>query len=332
MIFKHIDKNNLHHAYLVEGLQEGVLPEIIDLVKNLGVETIANPDFCHIQLDSLKVEDARNLKSFSNDKAMSTSKKIFIISANNILLEAQNTLLKMFEEPIENTHFFLIIPDANVLIPTFISRFFLIKTSKDSKKKEAEGFIASSIKDRIDFIKELLSEAEEEEEILSSDSPRSKALNFLNALEVSLHSKFLKSQSSSLGVCLKHFFKVRKFLRQPGSSAKSLMESVAVCSASTSLALAARREALMHNEPAPERKFRAHVILSIDGQDVGRLNGEIQISCDVTKEIRDLNPHETALPVLPVRVVGPDEVLVQLPDGRTAVLKFVSSTVQPILN
>ncbi|MFA6585670.1 MAG: hypothetical protein WCS86_00720 [Candidatus Paceibacterota bacterium] len=250
-ILENLDKNNLHHAYLIEGVREEIVPEILVLMKNLGIETSSNPDFCHISVDSFKIEDARNLKSVEYEKGFSNGKKIFLISANNFLLEAQNTLLKIFEEPIENTHFFLIVPDKNILLKTLVSRFYLIPTKQnldEGLKKEAEKFIKMPLRDRIDFIKELLTEAEENTEALPSQgeskaSARSKALKFLNALEAMLNSKFVKNFSgltlpgvpggthtvqNSLQICYQHIFKVREFLNQPGSSVKTLMESVAL--------------------------------------------------------------------------------------------------------
>jgi len=169
MISQHLDKNNLHHAYLIEGVSDEIVLEIKEFLKSLGVNTIGNPDFVHIQLDSFKIEDARNLKSYATQKSFDTGKKIFIISANNFLLEAQNSLLKTFEEPINNTHFFLIVPDINVLLKTLVSRFYLISTRSDlaEETKKAEEFIALPLKDRIDFIKELLIEPEEDEGVVS---------------------------------------------------------------------------------------------------------------------------------------------------------------------
>ena len=50
------------------------------------------------------------------------------------------------------------------------------------------------IKNRIDFIKEMLVEAEDnDDEVVSINSSRPKALKFLNALEIVLHKKFLKN-------------------------------------------------------------------------------------------------------------------------------------------
>src|SRR3989339_324886 len=242
LINKHLDKNNFHHSYLIEGARDEIIPELLEFIEEMGVKVIGNPDFVHISIDSFKIEDARNLKSYATEKSFSSDlsaqagKKIFIISANNFLLEAQNSLLKMFEEPIENTHFFLIVPDINALLKTLVSRFYLISAvpGMGEEVEEAEKFIKMSLRSRIDYIKGLLAEPEEEEdeeenEIVALDSTRSKALKFLNALESVLSRVPLDKNISRVPLDMfQHFLKVREFLRMPGSSAKNLMESVAL--------------------------------------------------------------------------------------------------------
>ncbi|MBI3305614.1 hypothetical protein HYZ82_00565 [Candidatus Nomurabacteria bacterium] len=235
LINQHLDKNNLHHAYLLEGEREAVAGEVLKFMDELEVKTAGNPDFTHIALDSFKIEDARNLKSFANERAFSGGKKIFMISANSLLLEAQHSLLKMFEEPVENTHFFVIVPDANSLLKTLVSRFYVVSARQDlaSEVKNAEKFIGMPLQKRINFIKELLVEPEETDgegnEVVVLDSTRSKALKFLNALELILHKNLMsKPAFDTEAKCFEHFFKIRKFLRMPGSSVKMLMESVAL--------------------------------------------------------------------------------------------------------
>lgn len=233
LINQHLDKNNLHHAYLIEGSREEIIPEILKFLEDLGIKTSNNPDFCHISVDSFKIEDARNLKSVEYEKGFSSGKKIYIISANIFLLEAQNTLLKIFEEPIENTHFFITIPNVDSLLRTLVSRFYLIRTKPalENQLKEAKEFVAMSIKDRIDFLKKLLDDSEDEKEnSIETSSPRSKALNFLNALELVIHKKIyeLKPDSKNNTDFFDQIFKVREFLSQPGSSVKTLMESIAL--------------------------------------------------------------------------------------------------------
>ena len=132
--------------------------------------------------------------------------------------------MKLFEEPIDNTHFFLIVPDKNALLKTLASRFYFISARSDLATSEAEEFLKMSLSKRVDFLKDLLSEPDEEDEDMPiSDSTRSKALKFINALETIMHKDFLENSQM-----LQHLFKVREFLRMPGSSIKSLMESVAL--------------------------------------------------------------------------------------------------------
>lgn len=247
MISKFIDQNYLHHAYLIEGDNSIILPEFLLFLESLNIKTKANADFYQLEIDSFKMEDAKKLKEITNEKSFSNdkdAKKIFLISANTFLLEAQNSLLKVFEEPIANTHFFIITPSVQVFIPTLLSRFYVIKSEPSfggqpassagrDLAEEAEKFVKLSPLKRIDYIKELLASAKEEDEenpkstpLVGEDSPRAKALKFLNNLEVVLHKKALKSSSDTK--IFGHIFKVRKYLRQSGSSTKSLMESVAL--------------------------------------------------------------------------------------------------------
>jgi len=231
-ISEHLDKNNLHHAYLIQGARDEIVREVLSFLESFGIKTSGNPDFCHITIDSLKIDDALNLRKMGSEKAFTVGKKIFLICINSSTLDAQGVLLKMFEEPIENTHFFLIVPEGDIFLKTLISRFYFIsvKPKLDEELKYAEKFIAMPLRDRIDFLKELLAESDNEEdedmEMNKQDSPRSKALKFLNMLEFVLHRKFLKNPATE--TYFSHFFKVREFLRQPGSSAKSLMESIAL--------------------------------------------------------------------------------------------------------
>lgn len=224
MIQNYLDKNNLHHAYLVEGVRDEILPEILSFMKILGISILNNPDLCQIHLDNFKMNEVSLLRSMVDETSFSSGKKIFIISANQFSLDAEHALLKIFEEPKKNTHFFLIVPDKNALLSTLVSRFYFIPTKLNrNDTKEIENFIKMSKNDRINFLKDFLKGDDEDEEVVATDSVRAKSLRFLNSLEAILHKNVQKNVSS-----FEQIFKVRKFLRQPGSSTKSLMESLAL--------------------------------------------------------------------------------------------------------
>ena len=77
MISKHLDKNNLHHAYLIEGERDHTVSEITKFCASIDIKTEGNPDFCHIAIDSFKIDEAFMLRSMSFDKPFSSVKKIF---------------------------------------------------------------------------------------------------------------------------------------------------------------------------------------------------------------------------------------------------------------
>lgn len=81
-------------------------------------------------------------------------KKVFLIAPEKITIEAQNALLKTFEEPIADTHFFLVVRDEHVVIPTLRSRLHLVRLEAEAGElKEAQKFLKLSVKDRLAFVK-----------------------------------------------------------------------------------------------------------------------------------------------------------------------------------
>lgn len=223
-LFENIDTINLHHAYLIEGIRDEVIGEVLAFVKSLRVEVENNLDFSHISIDNFKIDEALDLRRMGTEKSFTAERKIFVLSANTFSLDAQQALLKLFEEPIPNTHFFVIVPETDALIRTLISRFHLLRDdSHVVDTTTASQFIKMPYIKRMDFIKELLSDVDEDD--LRADSARTKSLKFLNRLETELHSKMKTDTKADY---FRHIFKVREYLRQPGSATKTLMESVAL--------------------------------------------------------------------------------------------------------
>jgi hypothetical protein len=63
-------------------------------------------------------------------------------------------------------------------------------------------------------------------ELESAESSRTKALKFINTLESTLHQHMPRTVIDAS--IFEHILKVREILRMPGSSAKMLLESVAL--------------------------------------------------------------------------------------------------------
>ena len=184
---------SLHHAYIIEGGKDHVTPELVSfLEKTHNVIIQGNPDFLQKDFETLGIDDARALKEMQGRKGIEGGKKIFIFSAITITEEAQNALLKIFEEPTVGTHFFLIIPSLARITPTLLSRAIVVKTNQASKsydillrskttdgqvsyEKTIEQFLTSSPQKRLALIANFVEEKNKGEATL-----------FLNALEKNL--------------------------------------------------------------------------------------------------------------------------------------------------
>ena len=225
--------NTLHHAYCIIGDSEKI---ILDLQKILKKEfdflISENPDFWYGKYDILDIEDSRKLKEIHQNKPTVHNKKVFVVSTNFITEKAQNAMLKLFEEPSGQTHFFLIMPSAQNIIPTLRSRMIILEhdlchpvdrpnflTSKASVENgstlvverdpgnrgwipasagmtEGRKFLKASIKERMEMIKELINSVSHEKNkgLLVNDEEKSKieVVKLINSIE----KEFLLRQSA----------------------------------------------------------------------------------------------------------------------------------------
>lgn len=122
---------------------------------NLGIRLANNPDFIAFRGETFGIDEARELRILSTRKAV-TSSKIFLMTPMRLTLEAQNALLKTFEDPFPDTYFFLTVREESLIVPTLLSRMQTIRLHGGdvSADTDAKKFLSSSLKDRLIFAKE----------------------------------------------------------------------------------------------------------------------------------------------------------------------------------
>src|SRR3989344_3817969 len=126
----------LHHAYLIEGQYQSTLAGLKEFFKDtLKIESVGNPDVIVQEIETLTIDDARVLKEMASRKSFSGGKKIFVVGAQFFTREAQNSLLKLFEEPAQDVHFFIITRSGDALLPTLLSRLSRIATTETPNKE-----------------------------------------------------------------------------------------------------------------------------------------------------------------------------------------------------
>ena len=144
--------NSLHHAYLLIGSKNEAQALVHDFFESQAVRLIGSPDFFLYSESLFGIEEARKVTDTAIRKAF-TERKVFLIVPERITFEAQNALLKTFEEPIAHTHFFLVVRDEHIILPTLRSRMHTLRVHGEEEASEAEAFLALPLGKRLDFAK-----------------------------------------------------------------------------------------------------------------------------------------------------------------------------------
>ena len=226
-----VKSNNLHHAYCILGNTEDVINELEKLLtKELNFSITNNPDYWCAKFDVMDIEDSRAIKSSHQNKPTRGDKKIFLVSANFITEKAQNAMLKLFEEPRGDTHFFLIIPSLNNIIPTFRSRLFIIDTAESADSLiNPKDFLKMGMGQRMEAVKKICGSVSDEEK------SKIEIIKFINSLEVALHADLRGLDADKRGKMLKdkseifwEIEKVRQYASEQSPSLKMLLEHLAL--------------------------------------------------------------------------------------------------------
>jgi hypothetical protein len=220
---KHFPKD-LYHSYVIEGHLDYTTTELLNYF-----EINKNYNIFYQKYEAFTIENSREIKLWHSQYAINDNKKICIISTKFINPEAEQALLKIIEEPTQNTHFFIIIPDINLIKDTIISRVHLIKADKYIGKEHNEfvnNFMDLSIKERLEKISLIMKEYKDEE---NSAKLRDYSISFINKLENIFYLKLKEDKKNKKIISiLGEFQKSRSYLSKPGSSVKMILEHLAL--------------------------------------------------------------------------------------------------------
>ena len=191
-----------HHAYYIEGgtaLFEHYKHELRPFIAQ-----------CY---DKFGVNDARELKGRAALKHAGGA--VFFIAASSITSEAQQALLKLFEEPQQGVTLVFLLPHG-MLLPTLRSRMLeypKIQITND-KSQTISKFLIANQKERSDFITKLLKD---------EDGAKERVRDFVNALEVALAKDVKKNKQGLADIAT-----VRDYLGDRAPSMKMLLEHLAL--------------------------------------------------------------------------------------------------------
>lgn len=221
-----------HHAYGVTESDKTVLEKLLLLLENKeGISTKGNPDFRLYRYEVMGIDEARELKDAAERKAVGNSRKVFVASSRSITREAQNALLKIFEEPPIGTLFFLLVPSLEFLLPTLRSRLQILEILSevhDMDKQLVTRFLDGSIPARLTMVQKMLKELEQEKKTKEDSSEllleKGRIFAFLTGCEQVL----AKKDHLLIAEALREVLLVKKYSRDRSPSLKLLLEHLAL--------------------------------------------------------------------------------------------------------
>jgi len=186
-----------HHAFVIEKeAEEGIKIALAWAEKELEMKPEGNPDVVVLRYGLFSVADARRVTELAVGAPFKGESKVLIITASRAYHEAQNALLKLFEEPPVGTYLFLILPSLGGLLPTLRSRVQVLNPMWDVVRptsdvglpmshipEVAEEFLRATKEKRSTIIKRLTSGSDEEKR----RENREEAIALINGIEATVY-------------------------------------------------------------------------------------------------------------------------------------------------
>lgn len=219
-IFNH----HLHHANLIiSSSDQAVLMLEEAIKKHTKIDNLSsNPDYFCGHFPVFTIKDSLSIRQQQSRKAFKDSERFFVLVIETITTEAENALLKTFEEPSPNTYFFIIARSAEIFLPTLRSRFQIIKFHIPVlADKQIENFVKMSLVERLDFIGK--------EFVKNKNISKHEVFNFLQGLEIFLFN-LTKTEKNNKDIyfVLQEIEKGRSYLTGPRSSIRLILEHLAL--------------------------------------------------------------------------------------------------------
>ena len=188
-----------HHAFVIEAeAGEGIAVAQAWAERELGMKVRSNPDIVVLCHGLFSVEDARRVSELAAGAPFAGEYKVVIIAASRAFHEAQNVLLKIFEEPPPGAYLFLVLPALGGLLPTLRSRVQVLDLNEEFPKpfisEAAENFLKAGKEKRSVLIKKLTSGTDEEER----RKLRDEAIALVNGIETILLRRGLEKHAAAL--------------------------------------------------------------------------------------------------------------------------------------
>jgi hypothetical protein len=215
-----------HHAFYYAGdIEEGVAAALSFGERELGLSGINSPDLITLRYGLFSVDDARLICELASRAPLKGDAKLLVIATGRIFHEAQNALLKTFEEPAPGTYLVLIVPSEGNIIPTLRSRLLPLPGTETESgvSSEAEAFVSGTEGAREKIVEGILDQAKSDD----AEEKQAARLAALHLAEGILRVAYIRNQtkgSPELVALLKDLSRLIPVLHERSAPLKPILE------------------------------------------------------------------------------------------------------------
>lgn len=217
-----------HHAYLVTGdIEDGVTRALSYAERAYNISTEGNTDVTVLRHGLFSVEDARTLLNLAQRRPLAGEVNVIVIATTRFFHEAQNALLKLFEEPPTTTRLFLIVPSEGNIIPTLRSRLVPLPgiALTPTASAIAEEFIDGTAAAREKIVAKLLDRAKSDKDAEKA-AARADAVALVEGLIRTAYAKQTEKSSPALTGFLSDLDRFLPILHERSAPLKLIFEHI----------------------------------------------------------------------------------------------------------
>lgn len=206
-----------HHAFLFEG-SLGDFPALAAAARKiLNLNEKTSPDVYERIYDKFGIDESRELTQLASLRGVG-EQTLFVLGTSSITTEAQQALLKLFEEPREGLTFVILMPHG-VILPTLRSRMMPLELRTQNLEfrkpnPETKKFLSANPKERSEMLAKVLKQDDAKEQLHA----------LLNEIESMIHTSKKEHRIEALS----EIAAMRPFLSDRAPSLKMIFEHLAV--------------------------------------------------------------------------------------------------------
>jgi DNA polymerase III, delta subunit len=218
-----------HHAFVIEAeAEQGIATAQAWVEKELEMKIQGNPDVVVMRYGLLTVEDARQVSELAAGAPFIGAHKVVIIAASRAYHEAQNALLKIFEEPPKGTYLFLVLPTLGSLLPTLRSRVHVLESTVEHLTPHipevALEFVKASKEKRSAIIKKIAAHQPGD-----AVSAREEAISVVNGVEAVAYAAALQNKNlPAYSILLSDIATLRSHLYDRSAPVRMILEHLSL--------------------------------------------------------------------------------------------------------